>query len=148
MKKTKAVTGPKKIEETSKMQEPDVYYGKLRGGTALKALTYADFKKTADKVSFTQAEWADILHISERTLQRYAKDNHVFAPGNAERLVLVEKVIQQAKLTFGKTDNLYTWLKRNPYMLEGNLSMRSLNSFEGIQQVLTQLGRIQHGIFA
>ena len=148
MKKTKLHTGTKTSEGVSKLQEPEAIYSKPRTSTALKELTYADFKKVADKVSFTQAEWADILHISERTLQRYAKDNHVFAPGNAERLAWVEKVIQQAKLSFGKTDNLTTWLRRNPYMHDGNLSMQSLNSFEGIQQVLTQLGRIQHGIFA
>jgi hypothetical protein len=33
-------------------------------------------------------------------------------------------------------------------MLEGNLSFNSLTSYEGIQKVLTQLGRIQHGLFA
>ncbi len=148
MKKIKGGNAAKNTADTSKMHEPEVLYGKVRSAFQLKELTYNDFKKTADKVPFTQAEWADILHISERTLQRYAKDNHAFAPGNAERLVLMEKVIQQAKITFGKTDNFYAWLKRNPYMIEGDLSMNSLNSFEGIQQVLSQLGRIQHGIFA
>ena len=33
-------------------------------------------------------------------------------------------------------------------MLEGNLSFDSLTSYEGIQKILTQLGRIEHGIFA
>ena len=148
MKKIKAGTAIKKTADNSKMHEPEVLYGKVRPALQLRELTYNDFKKTADKVPFTQAEWADILHISERTLQRYAKDNHTFAPGNAERLMLMEKVIQQAKITFGKTENFYAWLKRNPYMVEGNLSMNSLNSFEGIQHVLNQLGRIQNGIFA
>ena len=32
--------------------------------------------------------------------------------------------------------------------MEGNLSVQSLSTYEGIQNVLTQLGRIQQGIFA
>ncbi len=148
MKKIKKPVVYKNTETINKVEEPSVPYGKLRANDSLKELTYNDFKKVADKIAFTQAEWSDILHVSERTLQRYAKDNHAFAPINAERLVLIEKVLQQAKITFGNTDKFYQWLKRNPYMMEGNLSVNSLSTFEGIQNVLTQLGRIQHGIFA
>lgn len=147
MKKIRKKNLPKGHEEF-KVEEPAVVYGKMHAAASLKSLTYNDFKKLADKVPFTQSEWSDILHISERTLQRYAKDNHAFAPINAERFMLIENVLQQAKLTFGNTDKFYSWLKRNPFMLEGNLSMQSLTTFEGIQNVLTQLGRIQHGIFA
>ena len=148
MKRVKKNLSPKKEQEASKVEEPAVLYGRLRTIPVLKDLTYNDFKKVADKVPFTLSEWSDILHISERTLQRYAKDNHAFAPINAERLMLIENILQQAKITFGNMDKFYAWLKREPYMLEGNLSMRSLTTFEGIQNVLTQLGRIQHGIFA
>jgi hypothetical protein len=33
-------------------------------------------------------------------------------------------------------------------MLEGPLSIQSLARFEGINNVLTQIGRIEHGILA
>ena len=148
MKKIKNTKAKENNEEALSMQEPEMLLINLRIANALKELTYKDFKKVSDKIPFTQAEWADILHVSERTLQRYAKDNHAFAPINAERLVLIDKVIEQGKVTFGKAENFYNWLKRDPYMLEANLSVQSLSSFEGIQNVLTQLGRIQHGIFA
>ena len=105
-------------------------------------------KKNADKTPITQAEWASILHVSERTLQRYAKNNGSFAPINAERALQIENVLKEAKITFGKVENFYTWIKRGPYMLVGNLSFNSLTSYEGIQKILTQLGRLQHGIFA
>ena len=136
------------IEKLSPLEEPAVFYGKLRTIPALKEFTYNDFKKVADKVPFTMAEWAAILHVSERTIQRYAKANHSFAPINAERITLIEKILKEAKITFGNTDKFYHWLKRNPYMMEGNLSIHSLSTYEGIQNVMTQLGRIQHGIFA
>jgi uncharacterized protein (DUF2384 family) len=89
-----------------------------------------------------------MLHVSERTLQRYAKNNGTFAPMNAERALQIAKVLEQGKIAFGNTNNFYTWLKGNPYMLEGNLSLESLSTLDGIEKVLIQLGRIQQGIFA
>lgn len=114
----------------------------------VKDFVYSEFKKIADKAPFTQAEWAAMLHVSERTLQRYAKNNGVFASINAERAMQISNVILEGKKTFGKTEMFYSWLKTNPVMAEGELSIESLNSAHGIQQVLTQLGRIQYGILA
>ncbi len=129
-------------------EEPMPRYHSVKALPSLKDFTYTEFKKIADKAPFTQAEWAIILHLSERTLQRYAKNNGTFAPMNAERALQIAKVLEEGKITFGKVENFYEWLKRNPYMLEGNLSLESLTTADGIQLVLTQLGRIQHGIFA
>ncbi len=129
-------------------EEPLARYHSVKGLPSLKDFSYSEFKKIASKSPFTQAEWAAILHLSERTLQRYAKNNGTFATMNAERALQIGKVLEEGKITFGKTENFYEWLKRNPYMLEGNLSFESLTTAEGIQMVLTQLGRIQHGIFA
>jgi putative toxin-antitoxin system antitoxin component (TIGR02293 family) len=148
MKKMRKNSLSKPFEGLAKIEEPTLANNHLRKTSALKEFTYNDFKKIADKIPFTLAEWAMILHVSERTLQRYAKNNSSFAPINAERIALLETIIKEAKITFGKTENFYNWIKRNPYMLEGNLSIQSLSTFEGIQNVLTQLGRIQHGIFA
>lgn len=129
-------------------EEPLPVYRSIKAVPQVKDFTYSEFKKIADKAPFTQAEWAAILHVSERTLQRYAKNNGSFAPINAERALQIEKVMKEGKNTFGKVENFYTWLKGNPYMLEGNLSFNALTSYEGIQKVLTQLARIQQGLFA
>ena len=89
-----------------------------------------------------------MLHVSERTLQRYAKNNGSFAPINAERAMQIDKVLKEAKITFGTLDNFYNWLKNEPSMLGGNLSLESLTTSAGIERLLTQLHRIQHGLFA
>ena len=148
MKKIKKSVSYSTDVHLSKIKEAVPVYTKVAKTISLTDFTYEDFKKVADKIPFTQAEWSEILHISERTLQRYAKDNHSFAPINAERILLINKVLAEAKITFGKTEKFYEWIKRNPYMMEGNLSVQSLSTYEGIQNVLTQLGRIQQGIFA
>lgn len=144
-KKTKAYIQKDKV---SKVNEPQPVYRSVKALPAVKDFTYTEFKKIADKSPFTQAEWASILHVSERTLQRYAKDNSTFAPINAERALQIARVLKEGEFTFGKVQNFYDWIKRGPYMLEGNLSFDSLTSYEGIQKVLTQLGRIQQGLFA
>jgi putative toxin-antitoxin system antitoxin component (TIGR02293 family) len=145
----KKATTYKTNELISKAEEPAV--PSLRNTKqipAIKDFTYSEFKKIAAKAPFTQGEWATLLHVSERTLQRYAKNNGLFAPINAERALMVARVIKEGILTFGTAELFYSWIKRKPYMLEGTLSFDSLTTTDGIQNVLTQLGRIQHGIFA
>lgn len=137
-----------KQKYSSRVEEPMARYNSVKAIPSLKDFTFSEFKKIADKSPFTQSEWADILHVSERTLQRYAKSNGTFAPMNAERALQIGKVLEQGKITFGSAAAFYEWLKENPVMLEGPLSLASLTSAEGIQMVLTQLGRIQHGILA
>ena len=145
-KKTKPYTQNTKV---SKVEEPEAVYNRtVKIIPSINNFTYNEFKKIADKVPFTQTEWASILHVSERTLQRYAKNNGSFAPINADRALQIAQVINEGKITFGKTDLFYQWLKQKPLMLEGSLSLESFTTTHGIQMVLTQLGRIQHGILA
>ncbi len=140
----------KQDEAISKVEEPGAVYftRSVKIIPSLKDFTYSEFKKIAANAPFSQSEWAAILHVSERTLQRYAKNNGSFAPINAERALQIDKVLREAKIAFGSVDKFYNWIKRDPYMLEGNLSFNSLTTYDGIEKVLTQLGRIQHGLFA
>lgn len=142
----------KKYKNTSvaslNTQEPEVAYSMPKKIKITKDITFNDFKKIADKTDFTQKEWSDILHISERTLQRYAKENTVFNFSVADRILQINKVFERGLEVFGSNEKFNRWLRDNPYMLEGRLSLLSLASIEGINNILTQLGRIEHGIFA
>lgn len=141
-------TSSKKEDVKNRVNEPSVQYKPVKAIPQLKDFSYEEFRKTADKTPFTQAEWAAIMHLSERTLQRYAKTNGRFAPINAERFHQINNVLSKGKKVFGKVDYFYEWLHSNPPSLEGDLSFASLTSFDGIQKILTQLGRIEHGILA
>ncbi|MEO7263490.1 MAG: antitoxin Xre-like helix-turn-helix domain-containing protein [Ferruginibacter sp.] len=139
---------PKEPKVPFLAEEPMALYKSLRVLPSLKEFNYSEFKKISDKAPFNQSEWASLLHVSERTLQRYAKGEGSFAPINAERAMQIAQVLEAGKNTFGSTSQFYTWLKSNPQMLEGPLSIDSLTTAHGIHMVLTQLGRIQHGILA
>ncbi|MEO6453096.1 MAG: antitoxin Xre-like helix-turn-helix domain-containing protein [Ginsengibacter sp.] len=132
----------------SKVEEPVLAYPSAKFMPLIKEFNYKEFAKIADKVPLTQKEWADILHISERTLQRYAKDNGVFNFSVADRILQIDKVIKKGIHVFGSIDKFMKWISDNPYMLEGRLSLHSLASIEGINRIFTQLGRIEHGLFA
>jgi hypothetical protein len=146
--KAKKIIPYKQSDEISKVEEPSPVYRSIKIIPSVKDFTYAEFKKNADKTPFTQAEWSAMLHLSERTLQRYAKSNGIFSFINAERFQQIMHVIERGKKVFGKTEYFYEWLHSNPPTLEGNLSAASLTTYDGIQKTLTQLGRIEHGILA
>jgi putative toxin-antitoxin system antitoxin component (TIGR02293 family) len=131
-----------------KAEEPEAVYYPSQPIKISRDISFNDFKKVASKVDFTQREWADILHISERTLQRYAHNDGSFSSGAMDRIYQIHKVFRRGKEVFGSYQKFNLWLRDNPYMLEGRLSIHSLASIEGINNVLTQLGRIEHGIFA
>ena len=134
--------------ESQSLAEPDAVYELQKPSKIINDLNFNDFQKISAKVDLTQKEWAEILHLSERTLQRYARDNSSFNSNVVDRLIQIKKVIQRGHEVFGSYERFNLWLRGNPYMLEGQLSIHSLASIEGINNVLTQLGRIEHGILA
>jgi putative toxin-antitoxin system antitoxin component (TIGR02293 family) len=146
MKKKKKYNENK--EKPMMAEEPMAIYNVRKNVPSLQNFSFNDFKKISDKVDFTQNEWSDILHISERTLQRYGHANGTFNTGVIDRILQINKVFERGKEVFGSYQKFNLWLRGNPYMLEGQLSLHSLASFDGINNVLTQIGRIEHGILA
>src|SRR3954468_13625289 len=106
----------KQSSKTSKVEEPLTVYSGVKFMPITKDFNFKEFKKIADKVPFTQKEWSDILHISERTLQRYAKDDGNFNFSVTDRILQIDKVIKRGIEVFGNIDKFISWLKSNPYM--------------------------------
>jgi putative toxin-antitoxin system antitoxin component (TIGR02293 family) len=147
-RKNKGVTPYKINSKFSKVEEPLTLLSNNKNTLLLQDFTFKDFKKIADRVPLSQKEWSDLLHISERTLQRYSKDNGSFNFSVTDRILQIEKVIKKGIEVFGSSEKFMQWLKDRPSMLEGGLSLQSLSSFEGINRILTQLSRIEYGILA
>lgn len=140
--------GVQKNTRVIKLEEPEVGYYPSKQMKLTKEFTYNDFKKISDRVDLSQKEWSDILHISERTLQRYAKDNSAFNFSVIDRILLIDKVLKKGIDVLGNVIDFIAWLKNDPESIEGKLGLHSLASFDGISKVLNQLGRIEHGILA
>lgn len=114
----------------------------------VKDFTFAEFSEIADKTDFLQKEWSELLHISERTLQRYARDNGTFSFSVTDRITQIDKVLERGKEVFGSYTKFILWLREEPLTYDGSLSLYSLATFEGISNTLTQIGRIEHGILS
>src|SRR5947208_15896274 len=104
IKKTKSKPVNYKTDsKVSKVEEPQADYY-MRPMPVVKDFDYKEFKKIADKVPFTQKEWSDILHISERTLQRYAKDDGSFNFSVIDRILQIDKVMKRGVEVFGSME--------------------------------------------
>ena len=121
-------------------------YSSVKILPAIQDLSYKKFEKIANKVPFTQKEWASILHLSEKTLQRYSKDNKSFEGIYVDRILKMQELIEMGLDTFTSPEAFYRWLKRDKPMMGILLTFSDLLSGEGIQEHINAIGRMQHGI--
>ncbi len=124
--------------------EPAVLYSSIRN---VLIFSPADFGRLAEKLAFTQSEWADILHISDRTLQRYLKENKPFEGLFAEHLHQIDKMADMGLEVFGESRALEEWLRSSKTVLGKTIDFTTLRSFGGVQLIGDELGRIAHGVY-
>ena len=134
----------------SKVNEPEIFYHTAPAKKNIPLIddfTHKKFEKVAGKIPFTQKDWANILHLSERTLQRYAKDNKSFEGIYTDRILHINQLIEIGLDTFESRETLYRWLQREKNVLGKELTFESLYTTQGIQDIIDELGRIQHGVY-
>ncbi len=151
MKKKTITTKKSAFEEPSPLlvSEANVEpFGQKTPVVPFSLLSYKQeqFQVVLNKSPFTQAQWAELLFLSERTLQRYAKSNAVFSGLHVERILQLEKLIDFANRYF--EDEFGNWLFSYPFSLNGKRPFDYLFTYEGIKQVHLLIGRMQHGISA
>lgn len=147
MKKKAAPPKYKKNTAGSCTEEPMPVYQSVKKLPDVADFPYKKFEKTAALVPFTQKEWAGILHLSEKTLQRYAKDNKNFESIYADRILQIHELINLGLEAFADADAFYRWLKRDKKVLGHRLGFESLYSSQGIQLLNNEIGRILHGVY-
>lgn len=132
---------------SSKFQEPMVDYAPVKRFSIIEDFTYHQFRQISGKVPFTQKEWANMLHLSERTLQRYSRDNSTFEGLYVDRILHIQQLIDMGLETFISAEALYNWLKNDKNVGGHLLNFESLYSSQGIQDVIDEIGRIQYGVY-
>jgi putative toxin-antitoxin system antitoxin component (TIGR02293 family) len=99
------------------------------------------------KISLNLQELANILHISERTLQRY-DDNEIIKTEYAEKAVELARLYTRGEEVFGSIDKFKLWMKAPGLIFNGEAPVSMLDTSAGFDMVFRELGRIEHGIFA
>lgn len=112
------------------------------------AFTYNKFEKIAGTVPFTQKEWANILHLSDRTLQRYAINNTAFEGIYVDRILHIQQLLELGLKTFVSADALYKWLKKDKNVMGQLINFQSLYTTQGIQETISQVGRILYNVYS
>src|SRR6476469_7464409 len=104
----------KNTRKSPKAEEPQVFYRSVKKLPAVADFTYKQFEKIAARMPmFTQKDWANILHLSERTIQRYAKENKHFEGIYVDRILHIEDVIDLGLAVFNNAEALYEWLRKS-----------------------------------
>ncbi len=99
------------------------------------------------KISLTLQEVSDIMHVSERTLQRY-DDDTVVKTEYAEKAIELARLYDRGEDVFGSIDKFKIWIRTPSVIFKGETPLSLLDTSVGFDMVLDELGRIEHGIFA
>lgn len=111
-------------------------------------IPYRLFKLIQEKTPFSEEEWAEILNISTKTLQRYkASKNHVFKPIHSEKILELAEVTSLGNSVFGP-EKFYLWLQTPNYALGNMKPQELLKDSYGKELVVEELHHIDQGIFA
>lgn len=111
-------------------------------------VSFEDFERFASKSAFSSSEWADYLHISERTMQRYQKEQKSFDSLQSEKIVEIVLLQKRGVEVFGKKAKFQSWLE-TPSLALGDLKPKSfLDSSFGITLLKDELTRIEYGVLA
>jgi len=157
----------KQIKDISKVEEPLVAYGiyndkpmvAMMGSEyanptdfdllnlARKGISKKSLLSLAKKISLTIEEIASVLHISERTLQRYTP-NTLVKTAYADRAIELARLYERGIEVLGSEEAFSLWIKSPNLALNGEIPFNLLDTKMGFTMVLNVLGRIEHGVFS
>jgi putative toxin-antitoxin system antitoxin component (TIGR02293 family) len=110
-------------------------------------LTKASLLHLADYLGLTLSKMADLLPITERTIQRYSDDQH-FSPSVSEHILQIAECAANGTRVFEDKGNFLAWLHHPNKALGQQTPMSLMSSRFGSEMVLDVLGRIEHGVFS
>lgn len=157
----------KKVEDTLKVEEPMAAYNianytpmvAMMGNKyanpsdfdllklARKGISKKSLLALAKQISLTIEEVASVLHISERTLQRYTPETLVKTE-HADRAIELALLYERGIEVLGSKRAFSSWIKSPNFALGGEIPFNLLDTRIGFTMVLNILGRIEYGVFS
>jgi putative toxin-antitoxin system antitoxin component (TIGR02293 family) len=99
------------------------------------------------RISLTIQELAGVMHINERTFQRFNDTDFVKAE-YSEKAIELARLYARGEEVFGSLDKFKIWMKTPSIVFKNNAPFALLDSSIGFGLVFNELGRIEHGIFS
>jgi putative toxin-antitoxin system antitoxin component (TIGR02293 family) len=113
-----------------------------------KGITYSLFEEIQKLSSLTNKEWADILNISIRSLQRYKDKKQLFKPIQSEKILELGEIFILGNEVFGDPGKFKLWLETPNFALGSVIPSSLLADSYGQELLVNELTRINYGIFA
>ena len=113
-----------------------------------RGISFATFEAIIKKYSFTIQNWAEFLHISNKTLSRYQKESKTFDALQSERILQIEILYSKGEAVFGDRSHFTQWLETKNLALGDILPLDLLKTSFGINLLMDELTRIEHGVLA
>jgi len=141
--------------ELLQLNDPQVSYGAIDDygvfsfiDMVRKGIKFSLFSKFALSIPFTQSDWSSFLHISERTLLRYQKEQGTFAAPQSERILEIALLYNKGKEVFGDAEIFNLWLDAKNLALGGIKPKSLFDSTFGINLLKDELIKIEYGVLA
>ncbi|MGM0391809.1 MAG: type II RES/Xre toxin-antitoxin system antitoxin [Bacteroidota bacterium] len=111
-------------------------------------ITFSLFSEITKITPFSDEDWAEILNISSKSLQRYrAEKNFRFKPIHSEKIIEIAEVALLGNTVFDTSSKFYMWLSTPLFALGSMKPIELLKDSYGKEMVLNELHRIDQGIF-
>ena len=134
--------GNKVLIEADNIENKHYFISIIREG--VKKHTLEHLMKATD---INSQEMAAIMHTSERTLRRYNGDTKL-NPEQSERVIELARLFTRGAEVFGSLNAFKEWMNNTIVALGNKKPKELLDTSLGIEILIEELGRIEHGIFA
>jgi putative toxin-antitoxin system antitoxin component (TIGR02293 family) len=142
------------VTKNNIVNEPSILYQNSPLNNAVELINYARqginmkyLTNLSDKLSLSLQEIGDILHVSLRTLQRYAPTKVLDSDASAKALNLAALQAHGIDV-FGTATDFNEWLRSGVPHLGNKTPLSYLDTPFGFTLIDQTLGRIEHGLFA
>jgi len=112
-----------------------------------KGLSKNALERLAKYLNYSNKQMADILPITERTIQRHGK-NQSFNSEVSDHILQIAEVSAKGTDVFKNKSKFISWMNYPCTSFANRTPFSLLKSKFGVDMVLDELGRIEHGVFS
>jgi len=142
VKRSLALMGVASLPPFNTVENVSDFITCIREGVPKKALD-----NLIEVTGINATEMAGIIRTSDRTLRRYLPKQKL-NPEQSERVIELAKVYSRGEEVFGTLDAFREWMNGSVRALGDKKPKEFLDTSMGIEMLMDELGRIEHGIFA
>jgi putative toxin-antitoxin system antitoxin component (TIGR02293 family) len=115
----------------------------------VQGVSYKLFEQIQIYSPFTELQWAEMLEVSTKSLQRYkSRNNYRFKVLHSEKIIEVLEILVKGQEVFGSKVKFEQWLSTPSFALGDHKPVDLIKTSYGQELVMAELTHIDYGIFA